>query len=104
MSVKSYRQVPQPSAANEPNAPVELAPGAAKVGTVNIHRASFWLLVVFCGILSLATINLLFFAGQGRRFTAEDGDRDRMERIQTDLALAARIDELHNILAEREAP
>jgi hypothetical protein len=27
-----------------------------------------------------------------------------MERINTDLALAARIDELHNLLAERREP
>ena len=55
------------------------------MSTVNVHRASFWLLVVFCGVLSLATINLLFFAGQGRRFTAEDGDRDRAARISADM-------------------
>jgi hypothetical protein len=46
---------------------------------------SFWLLVIFCGILSIAVINLLFFAGQGRRYTAEDGDRDRADRISADL-------------------
>jgi hypothetical protein len=55
------------------------------MNTVNVHRASFWLLVVFCGILSLATINLLFFAGQGRRYTAADGDKDRADRISADL-------------------
>jgi hypothetical protein len=55
------------------------------MSTVSVHRASFWLLVVFCGVLSLATINLLFFAGQGRRYTAEDGDRDRAARISADL-------------------
>jgi hypothetical protein len=55
------------------------------MSTVNVHRASFWLLIAFCAILSLAVINLLFFAGQGRRFTAEDGDRDRAARISADL-------------------
>jgi len=55
------------------------------MSTVSVHRVSFWLLVIFCGILSLATINLLFFAGQGRRYTAEDGDRDRAARISADL-------------------
>jgi hypothetical protein len=55
------------------------------MSTVNVHRVSFWLLVAFCAILSLAVINLLFFAGQGRRFTAEDGDRDRAARISADL-------------------
>lgn len=55
------------------------------MSTVSVHRVSFWLLVVFCAILSLAVINLLFFAGQGRRYTAEDGDRDRAARISADL-------------------
>jgi hypothetical protein len=55
------------------------------MSTVNVHRASFWLLIAFCFILSLAVINLLFFAGQGRRYTAEDGDRDRAARISADL-------------------
>ena len=55
------------------------------MSTVSVHRVSFWLLVAFCAILSLAVINLLFFAGQGRRFTAEDGDRDRAARISADL-------------------
>ena len=55
------------------------------MSTVSVHRVSFWLLVAFCAILSLAVINLLFFAGQGRRYTAEDGDRDRAARISADL-------------------
>ena len=55
------------------------------MSTVSVHRVSFWLLVIFCAILSLAVINLLFFAGQGRRYTAEDGDRDRAARISADL-------------------
>ena len=55
------------------------------MSTVNVHRVSFWLLIAFCSILSIAVINLLFFAGQGRRYTAEDGDRDRADRVSADL-------------------
>lgn len=47
-------------------------------------------------------VQLMFFASKGPRYTAADGERDRQERITSDLALAARIDELHNLLAERE--
>ena len=32
----------------------------------------------------------------------EDGAAERAERIAVDMALAARIDELHNLLAERD--
>lgn len=82
---------------------------------VQVHRVSFWLLLVFCGILSLAVVNLLFFANQGARYTRADGAREEAARIEGDvtetkarihgdLALAARIDELHNLLIEREAP
>jgi len=71
---------------------------------INIHRITFWGLLILNIVLAVAVINLGAFAQKGPRYTAEDGMRDRMERINTDLALAARIDELHNILSEREAP
>jgi archaellin len=71
---------------------------------IYIHRITFWGMLILNTVLAVAVINLGAFAQQGARYTAEDGMRDRMERINTDLALAARIDELHNILAEREAP
>ena len=71
---------------------------------INIHRITFWGLLILNIVLAVAVINLGAFAKQGPRYTAEDGMRDRMERINTDLALAARIDELHNILSEREKP
>jgi archaellin len=71
---------------------------------IYIHRITFWGMLILNTVLAVAVINLGAFAQQGARYTAEDGARDRMERINTDLALAARIDELHNILAEREAP
>jgi archaellin len=71
---------------------------------IYIHRITFWGMLILNTVLAVAVINLGAFAQQGARYTAEDGARDRMERIQTDLALAARIDELHNLLAERAAP
>lgn len=63
-----------------------------------------WLLaalLVLDLILAAAVVNLGAFAQKGPRFTADDGARERQERIQADLALAARIDLLHNLLAER---
>lgn len=85
MSVKSYRQVPQPGAASEPDALVGMATGAARVSTIQVHRISFWLLLIFCGILSITVINLLFFANQGARYTRADGDREEAARISADL-------------------
>ena len=59
-------------------------------------------LIVINVATSSMLVHLMFFASKGTRYTAADGDRDRQERITSDLALAARIDELHNLLAERE--
>lgn len=49
-------------------------------------------------------VHLAFFAAKGPRYTADDGARERAERIASDQALAARIDLLHNLLAELEKP
>ena len=46
-------------------------------------------------------VHLVFFAAKGPRYTADDGARERAERIASDQALAARIDYLHNLLAEK---
>ena len=59
-------------------------------------------LIVINVATSSMLVHLMFFASKGPRYTASDGERDRQERITSDLALAARIDELHNLLAERE--
>jgi hypothetical protein len=50
----------------------------------------------------VAVINLGAFATKGPRYTADDGARERQERIASDLALAARIDHLHNLLLEMD--
>ena len=47
-------------------------------------------------------VHLAFFAAKGPRYTADDGAREQAERIASDQALAARIDLLHNLLAEQE--
>ncbi len=60
------------------------------------------ILLVINVFLAASVVHLNFFASKGPRYTAADGERDRQERIVSDLALAARIDELHNLLAERE--
>lgn len=58
------------------------------------------LLTINC-VLFVAVINLGAFASRGPRYTADDGARERAERIQSDQALAARIDVLHNLILER---
>jgi hypothetical protein len=57
------------------------------------------LILINVGSASALT-HLLFFAGKGARYTALDGAQERQERITSDLALAARIDLLHNLLEE----
>ena len=72
-----------------------------KVVATTVYRGAFYALLLFNVILSVSVINLLFFANKGPRYTADDGRAEREQRIAMDLALAARIDELHNLLAER---
>ena len=57
-------------------------------------------LIVINVATSSMLVHLMFFAGKGARFTASDGAMERQERITSDLALAARIDLLHNLLEE----
>ncbi len=71
--------------------------------TTSTRWALAVLLTLNC-VLFVAVINLGAFAKKGPRYTADDGARERQERITADLALSARIDLLHNLLAEREAP
>ena len=67
-----------------------------------VYRGAFYALLLFNVILSISVINLMFFANKGARYTADDGRAEREQRIAMDLALSARIDKLHNLLAERE--
>ena len=62
---------------------------------------SLALLILFNAVLTVAVVNLGAFASKGPRYTADDGRAERQERIAMDLALAARIDELHNLLIEQ---
>ena len=62
---------------------------------MTIHRWTFYGILVFNIVLSAAVLNLTFFATQGARYTADDGAREKAERIQGDQALQARIDALH---------
>ncbi len=59
------------------------------------------MLALFHVAMVTLLIHLTFFAAKGARYTATDGANERNERIAADLALSARIDELHNLLAER---
>lgn len=67
-----------------------------------VYRSTFYALLVFNAILTISVLNLTFFAKKGPRYTADDGAVERTERIAGDQALAAQIDELHNLLAEQE--
>lgn len=51
---------------------------------IPISRAALYGLLLLNLILSLAVINLYFFANQGKRYTAADGAQERAERIESD--------------------
>jgi hypothetical protein len=67
------------------------------------ERIGVVILLLLNLILVGAVINLGAFASKGPRYTADDGARERQERITTDLALAARIDHLHSLFVELES-
>ena len=62
---------------------------------MTIHRWTFYGILIFNIVLSISVLNLTYFAKQGPRFTAEDGAREKAERVQTDKELTERIDALH---------
>lgn len=66
-----------------------------------VYRGAFYALLVFNMILTISVINLTFFAKKGARYTADDGARERQERIASDQALAARIDRIHALLEDK---
>lgn len=59
------------------------------------------ILMVINVFLAASVVHLNFFASKGPRYTAADGERDRQERITSDLALATRLDVLHALLEDR---
>ena len=65
---------------------------------------SLALLILFNAVLTVAVVNLGAFASKGPRYTADDGRAEREQRIAMDLALSARIDKVHKLLAERGEP
>lgn len=67
-----------------------------------IYRSVFYGLFVFNIILAGAVLNLTWFAKVGPRYTADDGAREKAERIQGDQDLQARIDALHRQEWNRE--
>ena len=60
-----------------------------------VHRWTLYGILAFNLILAASVLNLTYFAKQGPRFTAEDGAREKAERVQTDKELTERIDALH---------
>ena len=69
--------------------------GSGAFVMMTIHRWKFYGILVFNIILSASVLNLTYFAKQGPRYTADDGAREKAERIQADKDLTARIDSLH---------
>lgn len=69
-----------------------------------VYRGTFYALLVFNVVLTISVLNLTFFAKKGPRYTAADGAAEREQRIAMDLALSARIDKVHKLLAERGEP
>ena len=73
---------------------------------IPISRAALYGLLMLNLILSLAVINLYFFANQGKRYTAADGAIEESRRIEGDAVereerrtadrdIHLRIDNLH---------
>lgn len=60
-----------------------------------VYRWTFYGILLFNVILSISVLNLTFFAKKGARYTADDGATERVERVQGDRDLHARIDALH---------
>lgn len=70
-----------------------LGPGAFVMATA--HRWTLYGILAFNMVLAASVLNLTYFAKQGPRYTADDGAREKAERIQADKDLTARIDSLH---------
>ena len=69
--------------------------GQGKFVMANVYRWTFYGILLFNIILSISVLNLTVFAKKGPRYTADDGAKERAERIQADQDLHARIDALH---------
>lgn len=67
---------------------------------MTIYRSVFYGILVFNIVLSATVLNLTYFAKQGPRYTAADGDHDRYERNAADAALSARITVLQALVEE----
>ena len=50
-----------------------------------VYRGVFYALLAFNLILTISVLNLTFFAKKGPRYTADDGARERQERIASTL-------------------
>jgi hypothetical protein len=49
-----------------------------------VHRWTLYGILAFNMVLAASVLNLTYFAKQGPRYTAEDGAREKAERIQAD--------------------
>ncbi|MBP6581852.1 MAG: hypothetical protein KA204_00020 [Chromatiaceae bacterium] len=67
-----------------------------------VHRWTLYGILVFNLVLAASVLNLTYFAKQGPRYTAEDGAREKAERVQSDKDLQERIDARHRQEWNRE--
>ena len=56
-------------------------------------QAAVLILSCINGILIAMVVHLVFFAAQGARYTALDGDREENARVHSDTVLTERIDQ-----------
>ena len=73
-----------------------------KFVVATVHRWTFYGILLFNIILSISVLNLTVFAKKGARYTADDGAKERSERVQGDKDLHSRIDALHRDVWNQE--
>lgn len=61
---------------------------------INSPRVALPIAATVITVIVMMVVYLTFFAAQGRRYTADDGDRDRKCSLERDALLGRRIDSL----------
>jgi hypothetical protein len=67
---------------------------------INSSRVALPVAATIITVIVMLVVYLSFFAAQGRRYTAEDGDRDRKCSLERDAELGGRIDTLENRVSD----
>ena len=67
---------------------------------INSPRVALPIAATVITVIIMMVVYLTFFAAQGRRYTADDGDRDRKCSLERDAELGNRIDTLENRVSD----